>query len=486
MGRFKRAWAALTSKPQSGPRASTRSYSGAKLDRADRWWGSRSGPVSEVARDLEMLRARSRDRAQNDPHGSKLVNALVDSIVLTGIRPTVDTDVEKANKIYDLWQQWGKRPAVGSGLDIYGIQRLMCRTWIVSGEAFAQLVTVSNGKIPLKIKLFEPEHVPLNTIERPDLASGIEFNPAGEKIAYHILDHHPGDTLQAPGKLIRVPADQIIHCFTPDRPGQIRGVPVMAPVLMALWDLEGYMEAIRVATRAAATLVMTVEGGDSPEPPAFLPDGLALDGAEDGLRLVTDSYGSPIERLGPGMIAYLPDGKTVKYTNPQPPGNIKEFLAASHREIAAGVGLSYHVLTGDMSDASFAQAKLGLIEQDKHIRAMRESVFVPLVLDPLWAAFIRACVVSGQLPPGDYPVRWSAPRSQSADRLTEVKASLLEMRAGLRSRSEIIESEGRDPDEVNRDIALDAQKRKDLGIVSDGDPSQVSLSGALQAVMEAE
>jgi capsid protein len=60
------------------------------------------------------------------------------------------------------------------------------------------------------------------------------------------------------------------------------------------------------------------------------------------------------------------------------------------------------------------------------------------------------------------------------------------MRAGLRSRSEIIESEGRDPDEVNRDIALDAQKRKDLGIVSDGDPSQVSLSGTLQAVMEAE
>ena len=52
----------------------------------------------------------------------------------------------------------------------------------------------------------------------------------------------------------------MLHCYRMDRPGQVRGVPVMAPILLALWDLEGYMEAVRVGTRAAATLVMAVEG----------------------------------------------------------------------------------------------------------------------------------------------------------------------------------------------------------------------------------
>jgi capsid protein len=134
-----------------------------------------------------------------------------------------------------------------------------------------------------------------------------------------------------------------------------------------------------------------------------------------------------------------------------------------------------------MSDSSFAQARLGLIEQAKNIDVLREQAFVPSFLDPLWRAFIDTAITASLLPPGEYPVRWSKPKQQSADRVEEAKAAMMEMRLGIRSRPEIIEADGRDPDDVNDEIAKDKAERDRLGIISDGDPSQTSSSGVWQA-----
>lgn len=481
MGRFKAAWAALT---QKRPKKAVRRFTGASLGHADQWRGVRAGPNREIINDLAMLRARSRDLAQNDPHGSRLVDALVNSIVSTGVRPTLvgDFSPEEAEKVYNLWEEWGKRPLEGSELDIYGVQRLICRSWLVSGEVFAQFVPVENAKIPLKIRVLEADFVPLTTPGRQDLVGGVEIFE-GERVAYYVYPRHPNENiLNSPGvmDLVRVPAGEMLHCYRMDRPGQVRGVPVMAPILLALWDLEGYMEAVRVGTRAAATLVMAVEGGNSD--PAVGIDGINV---EDSIPYVHDQGGQVVERLGPGTVVYLPDGKDVKFTNPQPPGNIEAFLTACLRQIATGVGLSYHVLTGDMSDASFAQAKLGLIEQEKHINALRETIFKPLVLDKIWSAFIRACRIKGLIE-RNYEVTWSAPRSPSADRLTELKASQLAIRLGLSSITDEIESLGRDPDDVWEELSNDYGRLAELGIVSDANPAQTSLSGGKQGGSDTE
>ena len=207
--------------------------------------------------------------------------------------------------------------------------------------------------------------------------------------------------------------------------------------------------------------------------PAVGIDGINV---EDSIPYVHDQGEQVVERLGPGTVVYLPDGKDVKFTNPQPPGNIEAFLTACLRQIATGVGLSYHVLTGDMSDASFAQAKLGLIEQEKHINALRETIFKPLVLDKIWSAFIRACRIKGLIE-RNYEVTWSAPRSPSADQLTELKASQLAIRLGLSSITDEIESLGRDPDDVWEELSNDYGRLAELGIVSDANPAQTSLSG---------
>jgi lambda family phage portal protein len=496
MGRFADAWHVLTTKdtrrslpPSAGRRPGrARAYEGAALGRADGWLGSGNDPVNEIGRDLVRLRMRSRDLVQNNPYARRIVDAFANAIVASGIRPTVNTgDPDLDARVYALWDAWGRAPVPGSRMTIYGVQRLLCRAWMTDGEALLRFrpryKTDMPGMPPLKLQPVEADLLPTDKTEAVGLNriySGIEFDPLGEVVRYHMLREHPGAALPFGGvsyDTIPVAASQVVHLFRPERPGQVRGVPVLAPVILSLWDLAGYGEAIRVGTRAAATLVATVTGGDEEDPP----DGLANE-TDDAGNVVTDAWGNPIEGLTPGTVLYAPPGKTIAVHSPQPPSGVADYINACLHEVAAGVGLSYHVLSGDMSDSSFAQARLGLIEQAKNVAALREADFVPTALDPIWQAFINAAILADLLPDRPYPVRWSAPKQQSADRLDEARAAMLEMRLGLRSRPEIIEADGRDPDDVNAEIAADREAREALGIVSDGDPSQVTMSGAIQAV----
>lgn len=495
MGRIRNAWNALRGRqPAGGKTRIVRSYEGAALGgHSGTWLGTASDPNTEIARDLVRLRMRSRDLTQNNPYARRIIDAFCNAIVASGIRPTVNTgDPDLDARVYALWDAWGKAPVPGSRVTIYGLQRLLCRAWMTDGEALLRFrpryKADMPGLPPLKLQPVEADLLPTdmtqavpNSLNR--IYSGIEFDPLGEVVRYHMLREHPGagypfGGVSYPEGTFPVRASEVVHLFRPERPGQVRGVPILAPVMLSLWDLAGYGEAIRVGTRAAATLVATVTGGDEENPP----DGIANE-EDDAGNVVTDAWGNPVEGLTPGTVLYAPPGKTISIHTPQPPSGVADYVNAMLHEIGAGVGLSYHVLSGDMSDSSFAQARLGLIEQAKHIAALREADFVPTTLDPIWDAFINASILADLLPDRPYPVRWSAPKQQSADRLDEAKAAMVEMRLGLRSRPEIIEADGRDPDDVNAEIAADKKTREALGIVCDGDPAQVSLSGGLQPLI---
>jgi len=51
---------------------------------------------------------------------------------------------------------------------------------------------------------------------------------------------------------VPVPAEQILHSYRVLRPGQIRGVPWLSPVMMALRDLDDYADAERVRKKIEA------------------------------------------------------------------------------------------------------------------------------------------------------------------------------------------------------------------------------------------
>jgi len=461
-------------------RVSRRRYDAAQADWAAYWRASTATPHREIAHDLDTLRARARDLERNRPYGRRILDAMVDALVGTGIRPTVDG---APAALYDLWTAWGRACVSGARIGYSGAIALAVRTWLRDGEVLIRLrtryPTDMPGLPPLQLQLIEADHLPVELDQDlpggRTIRSGIEFDPIGRVAAYHLLREHPGSGRPS-RETIRVPADEIIHLYLPERPGQIRGVPILASAILPIWDLSSALEAVRVSFRGSSTIVAVVEGGS--QEAGIAPDGIAEE--RDGPDPVTDAAGRAIEGLQPGLVIYAPDGRQVRIHQPQPPQGLTDYCRAMLREIAASVGLSYHVLSGDMSDASFACAKLGLLAQQQRMDVLRETVIVPSLLDPIWSAYLDHAQAAGLLRVQEpwRRVRWSRPAYPTADRYQEARATLLEIRSGLRSRTSAIEAMGRDPDEVDAEIAADAARADSLGLILDSDPRRTTLAGS--------
>ena len=492
MGRLRDWLRGMTPAPAPTQRkATTRAFDAVAPSRTGGWARSNYDANNEIAQGLDELRKSSRDLVRNNPWAARIVEALVNAIVADGIRPTVATgDAALDAMVYDMWDRWGRQPVAGSRMSIYGWQRLMCRAWLADGEGLTRLrprfIQDMPGIPPLKLQPMESDLIPTLMTRAVDtginrIYSGIEYDALGEIAGYHLMKEHPGamGPWASTWETTRVEASAMLHCVDQQRPGQVRGVPVLTPVVLALWDLAGYQDAVRVAARAAACMVATVSGGNPDESPS--PDGINVQGDdEDPAVPVTDASGAPINALSPGQIIVAADGKTIAIHSPTAPQGVSDIVSDSLHAIAAGVGLSYHVLSGDMSDSSFAQAKLGLIEQAKQISARRRAVFVPCALDPLWTAWVSTAISAGLLPnrAALYNVRWSDPRQQAADRLDEVKAATAEVRNGFRSLREVIESDyGRDPDDVLVEISIERQVLRDTGVALDSNPDDTTNSG---------
>jgi capsid protein len=129
----------------------------------------------------------------------------------------------------------------------------------------------------------------------------------------------------------------------------------------------------------------------------------------------------------------------------------------------AGSGVPYAILTGDLSDTNYSSGKLGLEAFKRRCLAIRASLLGTRFLDRVWARFATLEVLSGRLqapgfamdPEPYYAATWLWPQWASLEPYREARADVELLRAGVRSREEIIASRGRDPVEVNSEIAAD-------------------------------
>ena len=97
--------------------------------------------------------------------------------------------------------------------------------------------------------------------------------------------------------------------------------------------------------------------------------------------------------------------------------------------------------------------------------------------DPVWRRFVELAQATGQLPPGDFGVEWTAPRFEAVDPLKDAKADVLAVRAGGMTLKEMIARNGYDPNDVLAEIAETNQLLDRLGLVLDSDPRRSSQNG---------
>ena len=335
-------------------------YEAAAATRRTTGWTPATSDINTlVFRSADTLRSRSRDMVRRNPWATNALDAFVGNCIGTGIKPQSQyPDAQIKEQIQGLWLRWTDEADAAGLTDFYGLQAIACRSVMEAGECFIRLrlrLPKDGLAVPLQLQLLEAEHLPTSETRKLEngnyIRAGIEFNGIGKRVAYHLYREHPGDTSNpmATTELVRVPADSVLHLFRPIRPGQLRGQPWLTQVLIKLHELDQYDDAELVRKKTAAMFAGFVTK-NSPE------DRLLGEQAPD-------SSGTALAGLEPGTLQVLLPGEDVKFSAPADVGaSYETFMRVQLRSIAAGMGITYEQLTGDLTGVNYSSIRAGLLE----------------------------------------------------------------------------------------------------------------------------
>ena len=242
-------------------------------------------------------------------------------------------------------------------------------------------------------------------------------------------------------------------------------MPWLASIMLKMRDLDDYDEAEIFRKKLEACLAAFVTGDNTTTEPNTLGKSSTADDGERG------------ETFRPGMIKYLAPGQDVKFATPAAVGGYPEYIRVQLHAIAAGAGVTYEQLTGDLSQVNYSSIRAGLLEFRRRIETLQWQVMVPQLCQPVWDRFAAVAQVMGALPDGEMAVEWTPPRFEAVDPAKDVKADVMAIRAGLMTLKEGIARQGYAPDQVIAEIAETNALLDKLGIVLDVDPRRATQTG---------
>jgi len=475
-----------------------RAYASAQNNRLTSDWVSQSTSAdSEVKGSIKMLRNRARQLVRDSDFAKAALRATRNNVVGTGIKLQAQVRMKRGDRLAEgvnaqiekAWTRWGnaKNCHAGGKLSWFDIQRLAVSSALESGECFIRLLRQPFGssKVPLGLEVIESDLLDddYSAIAKNGnrIRMGVEMDKWDRPVAYHFLEYHPGDyqfsyAPEAAKKRVRIKAEDIIHIYFIERPGQTRGVSAFASAIMRLRNLSGYEESEIVAARASASMMAFVK---SPEQDLF----------EDG-----NYDNESVLDFSPGSVRRLAPGEEMQFFNPnRPDDSFSPFVQQMLRAVAAGVGCSYTQVSSDFSTSNYSSSRLELIETRAHYRTLQQYLIEALCQE-VYVKWLEMAVMSGTLnlvgydsdPERYEESKWIAPAAQFVDPQKEAEAYKSLVRGGIMNLSQVIALHGGDFDEQMRQRKHELNTTKELGIVLDTDPSQVSNQGAFQPSLFSE
>jgi len=473
----------------------TSDFEGAATGRRMNTWGmSSSGPTTAIYGSLTTLRARARELTRNDPQIAGALDTLVANLVGSGISPRWQIrKAETKKQLQELWLDWTKEADADGIADFYGLESLVCRSIIEGGEAFIRFRPrrFNDGfSVPLQLQVLEGDFVDAsyNSVapNGNEIRFGIEVDRIGRRVAYWMFRDHPGEYFLSAFRQyerVRVPAEQVIHVFKPLRPGQMRGMPWMAPIIVLMRELTQFDDAELVRKKTAALF-----GGFIQTPAEEDEDGLPH---ILGSRGTDDSAGNKVIDLEPGTFSELPPGYEVNFSEPADVGGSYEaFTKRQERRAARSLGgMTYEKFTGDLSGVNYSSIRAGNLEFQRQCKQFIYQVLAHQMCRPISKAFLDQAVLSGaiKLPgyvrsPKTYQrIKWTVDGWPWVDPYKDAQAVKGSIRAGLTTRTLECAERGLDVEDVDLEQAEDNARADGLGLVYDSDGRKTDSSGKKDA-----
>lgn len=439
------------------------------------------GPNADITGKLSTLRKRSRHAVRNNPYATTAVETYVSNLIGNGI-----VAKWKDPRFQALWDRWILECDADELDNIYGLQMLAARSQFEAGEVLTRqrIRQSSDGlKVPLQLQMLEADHLDENFSRRDSInpvVLGVEFDAIGRRRAFHLWRDHPGeDSGSMLGNQRRaIPASEIIHLYRRLRPGQVRGVPELTPILVRLYEIDEMQDATLVKQKTAQLFGWIVKK-------------INQNSADDEVNTITGTTeagpnGEQLERIVAGGVHYLDEGEEVEFSNPSGIGNnYTPWLKTELRASAKAAGLTYEQFTGDLEGLNYSSIRAGLLEFRRRIEQLQLHFIIQRWCRPVSQWFANTAVLSGAIDipnywadPGEHLPSWKPPKWDWVDPLKDIMADMLEVRGGFNTRQNKITERALDSDAVNAQLEIEQAMK----LILDSDPSKTSSAGQIQAV----
>lgn len=481
-------------------------YEGARHDRQQTaGWPSAPLPSVTETATRDQIAGRARDLTRNSGVAAGALRKARSQTIGVGLalrsKPdasALGVDPQEAlrfgREIERVWRRWANDP--GHQCDIkrrrtFGqILRTLWSERFVSGENIAVLRWCPDRGTSFAtcVQDVDSDRLcnPQDMTDSETLSQGIELSEDGEALAYHFRDSHRYDyrwsskrwtwsrmpRIDENGRLV------VVHGFDADRSEQIRGVSVLAPILIGFRDLQRFTEAeIGAATINAMVAAFLKSGFD----PLAVADALGLDQGSmtDGMKGWQDArlgmYGERGPSIMDNRIAVLAPGDEVEMNNTtRQVGAFKDFKRAFLQDFSAAIGIPYTVLSEDWVGSTYSSARAALAEAWRIVTEDR-AAFIADTVAPIFGAVMLEAFQRGYITePDGWPAfedetgaylnaSWTGPGRGYVDPLKESQSGELQMQIGINTLDSLSAEQGRDWEETIAQRAIEREVLKAHG-----------------------
>lgn len=382
-------------------------------------WSYDSGNADDdIIDSLDTLRQRSRDLYMGSALAAGALKTIRTNVVGSGLMlvPKIDssflglsaeeTEAWTENTLRE-WRIWAESTACDAEKtkDFYQIQSLVVLSAIMSGDVFVAMPlgeTSITNPYALKLYLIEADRVcnPFGATINLDrnVAGGVEIDEYGAPTHYFIADRNPDSLARkiksSSVKWQRVPVfgaksgrRNVLHVMADvERPAQRRGVPLIAPVIESLKQINRYTQA--ELTAAVVTSMFTVfikhnSMDTSGLGAGFMPEEERIDASKD-------------YALGSGSVVSLGTDESIETADPKRPNsNFEAFIQAICRQLGSALEIPYELLIKHFT-ASYSASRASLLEAWKMFR-MRRQWLVSSFCQPVYEEWLEGAILSGRI-----------------------------------------------------------------------------------------
>ena len=459
--------------------ARRRSFAAAKArDIYAGFLGTSASINDDLRHGLRTLRFRSREICQDNDYASRFLNMVAANVVgNNGIRlqnqavgPDGTPDAENRTKIETAWKAWGSRGVcdVTGRMSWVDAQNLIVKTLARDGEVLiVDHVGYGNG-FGYAIQVLECDRLDENMNTELQngnrIVMGVEEDPFGKPVAYHLLADHPGDRIRSfHGRWYeRIPAERVNHLFILVRPEQSRGYPWLTTAMLRLNMLGGYEEAEWTAARISSCKMGVIT----------TPDGDSFDGDDE------DADGNLVMDTEPGEWRQLAKGQQFDTFDPKHPNSsYGDFVKGVIRGAASGLNVTYTALANDLEGVNFSSIRAGVLDERDSWRAL-QSFVTDALCDRVYRVWLgHAFLGNLDIPPRKLPLvapaRW-VPRGWAwVDPLKDVEAAERAVALGIGTRTDAAAALGRDFNDVVAQLAKENEILEEAGL-----PNTIEITSA--------